>query len=496
MEARAAARLDHPHIVPVHDAGVERDVTWISSRIVEGQSLRESLAQGRLRPEVALLICLQAASALSHAHARGIVHRDVKPENILVERQKNGVEHAWITDFGIAKLLSEVAETTGQRAGTPAYMAPEQASGERVDERADIFALGCVAAELFSGQRLFQGETASEILRAIRDETPSLAGTEEHAGPEMTSVIRRCLARSPADRWRTMDELISAMHAMAGASAEDRAAHRPKWWPFRRSRPSFWIQPVVAERVRKQFGRSQRALDGVDLALSRGTVYALLGRPKAGKTTLIRTLLGIYHREGGRVALFGQDPQNGAPEAMARIGFVPDTLALDRNRRVREVVAFTARFYPKWDHDGCRRLLDRFSLPAGARLRMLTRDQQRKLSLVLALAHHPDLLVLDSPNAALEAASLGELVDALEEAVREDGATVLLAADPGEEIERVATHVGLLRNGRIEMSESLESLHRRVHAVHMTFSQIPPDLRQLRGFSITRAAPTRCHPLR
>ncbi|HSN85295.1 MAG TPA: serine/threonine-protein kinase, partial [Thermoanaerobaculia bacterium] len=180
-EPRTVARLDHSHIVPVYDAGVENGVPWISSRLVEGWSLKEILQdRGPLDRELVLRLLVQTASALAHAHARGIVHRDIKPGNLLLETRDDGSEHLWITDFGIAKLLREVAETTGRIIGTPAYMAPEQMSGGRVDERTDLFALGCVAAELLTGRRVFDGPSFPESV------PPSLiAQLEERAGAEM-----------------------------------------------------------------------------------------------------------------------------------------------------------------------------------------------------------------------------------------------------------------------------------------------------------------------
>lgn len=461
-EARTVARLDHPHIVAVYDAGVEAGVPWIASRLVDGQSLKEILSKsGPLPPERVLQVTLQAASALAHAHARDIVHRDVKPGNILLERREDSVEHAWITDFGIAKVLRGTAETTGKIIGTPSYMAPEQVSGKPVDGRTDLFSLGCVAAELLTGEQLFPGDSFTRVFQMITHEDPSLAEVEERGGAGWSRVIRRCLAKSPADRWQTMDELAAELRNLAGPAPKRRSSFRLAW-PFPRQPRIFSDRPIIAEGVKKKYGFGAPVLNGVDLTIEQGSVYALLGRNGCGKTTLLRTLLGIYRRDAGRVSIFGRDPQGGDPSSLARIGFVPDVLAVDETMRVREALDFAAHFYPRWDRAYCHQLLSRFDLPWEETIRKLSRGMQTKVSLVLALAHRPELLVLDDPTLGLDAIVLAELVETLQEVVRNEGVTALLASHNYEELERVATHVGLFRNGRIEMSDRLDSLRRRV----------------------------------
>lgn len=481
-EARTVALLDHPHIVPVYDAGVEGGVPWIASRLVEGHSLKEFLRdRGPLNRDVALRLVLQATSALAHAHLQGVVHRDIKPGNLLLETRGDGSEHLWITDFGIAKLLREVAETTGRIVGTPAYMAPEQMTGGRVDGWTDLFALGCVAAELITGERVFDGSSLPQVVPAS-----VLAQLEERAGAEVTAIFHRCLARRPEDRWPTLQGLESELRALAGAAAPRPARARAAWWPFRRRPAVYWDQPVVVEGVRKKYGFGRPVLDGVDLTIERGAVYALLGRNGCGKTTLIRTLLGIYRRDAGHISIFGRDPQGGDPEILRRVGFVPDALAVDPNMRVREILDFTAHFYSRWDRAWCHQLLARYDLPLEPKIRDLSRGMQTKVSLVLALAHRPELLILDDATLGLDAIVLAELTETIQEVVRQEGSTALLSSHNYEEMEQLATHVGILRNGRIELSDRLESLRRKVCEVRLTFHQDVPDLRGISGFRITK----------
>jgi len=478
-EARTVARLDHPHIVPVYDAGVEQGVPWIVSRLVAGRNLREVLQdRGPLSREMVLRLVLQAASALAQAHERGIVHRDIKPGNLLLETRNDGSEHLWITDFGIAKLLREAAETTDVAVGTPAYMAPEQISGGLLDGRTDLFALGCVAAELLTGHRVFDGSSIPERVPAAM-----LAWLEERAGAEVTAVLHRCLAPRPEDRWPTLQNLEKELRPLVGAVAPRRTR---AWWPFRRRPAVFWDQPVVVEGVRKRYGFGRPVLNGIDLTIEKGAVYALLGRNGCGKTTLIRTLLGIYRQDAGHISIFGRDPQGGDPEILRRVGFVPDTLAVDTSMRVREILDFTARFYPRWDRAWCHQLLARYDLPLEPKIRSLSRGMQTKVSLVLALAHRPALLVLDDATLGLDAIALAELMETVQDVVREEGSTALLASHNYEEMEQLATHIGILRDGRIELSDRLENLRRKVREVRLIFHQDVPDLRSVSGFRITK----------
>ena len=214
-EIRVAARLQHPHILPVHDSGEARGFLFYVMPFVEGESLRERLKrEGQIPLEDALRIACEVADALQYAHQRDIVHRDIKPENIMLSG-----EHALVADFGIARAMSAGAESAGMTlteagvaVGTPAYMSPEQASAEsRVDGRTDIYALGCVLYEMLSGEQLFRGPTHIVIAQHSATPAPSVRTLRPSVPPSVEAAIGKALAKSPADRFATAEQFASAL---------------------------------------------------------------------------------------------------------------------------------------------------------------------------------------------------------------------------------------------------------------------------------------------
>ena len=204
-EIELAAGLTHPHIVPVHDSGEAGGRLYYVMPYVEGESLRERLARDRRLPvDEAVRLAREVADALDYAHRRGIIHRDVKPENILLEEG-----HAVVTDFGIARAVSaaggERLTQTGSPIGTPMYMSPEQAAGELdIDGRADIYSLGCVLFEALTGAPPFSGPTAWAILVRRLTESPPLLRSVDPAIPAaVEAAVARALAHDPADRFAT-----------------------------------------------------------------------------------------------------------------------------------------------------------------------------------------------------------------------------------------------------------------------------------------------------
>ena len=209
VEARAAGRLSHPRIVTIHDVAEDPFTLtpYIVMEYVSGRSLEEVLRteNGALPLDTALQVTQELAEALDYAHAKGIVHRDVKPSNIIVAADG----HPKITDFGIAKLNALDFPQTGVTLGTPAYMSPEQLRGDPVDGRSDLFSLGIILYQLLTGHRPFQGNSTHTISFNVlnRDPVPAPALNSE-LGPELGHVITRAMAKDPAQRYQTGKEMV------------------------------------------------------------------------------------------------------------------------------------------------------------------------------------------------------------------------------------------------------------------------------------------------
>jgi DNA-binding beta-propeller fold protein YncE len=208
-ESRLAASLDHPSVVPIHEAGERDGQLYLAMRYVEGSDLKRLLeSEGKLSPERAVGILTQIADALDAAHRRALVHRDVKPANVLLDEDG----HAYLTDFGIAKQLGGASTESGRIVGTLDYLAPEQIRGDEVDGRTDCYALGCVLYECLAGAPPFRRATEAETLWAhMRDDPVPIA---DHS--ELDPVLARGLAKDREDRPATCVELIDAAAGALG----------------------------------------------------------------------------------------------------------------------------------------------------------------------------------------------------------------------------------------------------------------------------------------
>jgi len=212
QEAQVAAKLEHPHIVPVHAFGIEQGRPWMAMRRLAGGSLAERVRRGPLPPREAAEALRGVADALDYAHARGIVHRDVKPANVLLDE----AGRAYLADFGIARMLegSPVVTATGLIQGSPTYMAPEQAMGTKVDRLADVYSIGVMAFECLTGRAPYTGTTPVAILmKHVQEPVPEPAPAE--LAPALAAVVRRCLAKAPADRWPSAGAFAAALEQAA-----------------------------------------------------------------------------------------------------------------------------------------------------------------------------------------------------------------------------------------------------------------------------------------
>ncbi|MGH7524803.1 MAG: protein kinase domain-containing protein [Gemmatimonadales bacterium] len=251
-EAQTAARLSHPHIVPIHDVGEGQGIVYFVMGLIEGESLAARIRRrGRVPAEDTRRIIRETSDALSAAHALSVIHRDIKPDNILLEGTRGRVV---VTDFGIAKAMSATSGATltsaGMAIGTPSYMSPEQAAGERdIDGRSDLYSVGIVAYQMLSGELPFNAPTVAGILmKQITETAPLLHEKFPDVPEDLSLAVARCLEKDPANRWPSAEGLRRALESrnVAGyrptglgwkAQTREAAAARPL--PTRGNRPPF-----------------------------------------------------------------------------------------------------------------------------------------------------------------------------------------------------------------------------------------------------------------
>jgi eukaryotic-like serine/threonine-protein kinase len=232
-EARILSTLNHPNVFAIFDVGEQNDVRYLVSEFLEGQSLREALAAGVLSRRKATEYALEIAKGLAAAHEKGVVHRDLKPDNIFITRD----DRAKILDFGLAKqtptesaaqespTMTVPAPTTpGTVMGTIGYMSPEQVRGQTVDHRSDIFSFGAVLYEMVSGKRAFSGESSVETMNAIlKEDVPELSASGGQVSPGLDRIIRRCLEKKPERRFQSASDLAFAIEALSATSGISQA---------------------------------------------------------------------------------------------------------------------------------------------------------------------------------------------------------------------------------------------------------------------------------
>jgi tRNA A-37 threonylcarbamoyl transferase component Bud32/tetratricopeptide (TPR) repeat protein len=348
-EIQLAARLQHPHIVPVLAAGEAGDVLYYTMPFVAGESLRSRLRRaGELPVPLALRLLTEVTRALAYAHRHGVVHRDIKPENVLLAD-----DEAQVTDFGIAKALSASAEggtltSVGLAIGTPAYMAPEQASADpSIDHRADLYSLGVVAYEMLAGHPPFAGRTPIQLLGAHATESPvPLSALRPGVPSQLADAVMRLLAKRPADRPQSAEEVLGMLEAASTPSAAvptlrvavapteaPRVAaplHRGQWMVIGGVVALGLVVSLASLNTREKRTAVDRNVVAVapfrvrgadsSLAYLREGIVDLLAAKLAGtaslRTTDPRTLLSAWHRAAGD----GDLPEADAAGVAARVG--------------------------------------------------------------------------------------------------------------------------------------------------------------------------------
>ena len=279
-ESRLAAALDHPNVIPVYEAGEDSGRLFIAMRYVEGSDLKAVLHRhGQLPPERVVKLATPIADALDAAHTRGLVHRDVKPSNVLVD-DPGGRDHPYLADFGLTQSAAHRGPADGSLMGTIDYVAPEQVRGEQVDGRADQYALACLLFECLTGTLPFQRQSELETLFAHLEEPPPRASERRAELPaELDDVLARGMAKEPSERYASCTELVEAARTALGL---ERAVHR--------SRRSLVI--AVGAVVLLAAGLLASLLAGSETAADDPAGAAVRIDPRTGQTTARHDLNG------------------------------------------------------------------------------------------------------------------------------------------------------------------------------------------------------------
>ena len=230
---------------------------------------------------------------------------------------------------------------------------------------------------------------------------------------------------------------------------------------------------VDVKDLSRSFG-AKRALDGVSFHARAGQVYGLVGANGAGKTTLIRHLLGLLRAETGTVRLFGLDPVHDPVRVLGRVGYLSEEREMPEWMRVDELMAYTQAFHPTWDAAYARELLETFGLDRAKRIKELSKGMRAQAGLVAAVAHRPELLILDEPSSGLDVVVRRDILDAVVRTVADDGRTAIFSSHLLDEVERMSDHVTMLNDGRVTMSGALDDVRSAYKRSRVVFAQ-PSD---------------------
>src|SRR4051812_7760464 len=226
--------------------------------------------------------------------------------------------------------------------------------------------------------------------------------------------------------------------------------------------------PVEIQGLSRQF-QNKLALDNVGLRIERGRVFGLVGENGAGKTTLIKHILGLLRAKSGSVRVFGLNPVDSPVEVLSRIGSLSENRDLPGWMRVAELLRYTAAFYRSWDSSFAEQLRQQFGLDPAARVKDLSRGENARAALLLALAFRPDLLVLDEPSSGLDPVVRRDILEAIIRTVADEGRTVIFSTHLLDEVERVSDHIAMLHQGRLKLCAPLEEIKARHRRLSLRF---------------------------
>jgi branched-chain amino acid transport system ATP-binding protein len=501
-EAKAAARVSHTNVVQVYDAGADKEIHFIAMEYVPGVGLDELLGKyGYFTEAEAVHIAIQAARGLRAAAAQGIVHRDVKPGNLMISR--DGVVK--VADFGLARDISasSVITAQGHVMGTPAYMSPEQCMGRSVDERSDQYSLGITLFEMFTGRRPFISVSSLALLKLHLDAPiPDPLEFRPNLRPRIALAVQRMMAKSPKDRFTDFDVVVREFEAVRAELTDTPAPLPPPPPPTHAptgpaSTPTERLSDIsestllrlvdaIPEAVRKMevlkpklarmtggsapegepllvitkvhagYGRNE-ALHGLDLVVGRGEIVTLIGANGAGKSTVLNTICGLVRATKGQILFEGKDITSSPASKIAGLGVVqvpegrrlfPDMTVLENLemgaylRRDRHAVALDLhRVFALFPI-----LKERLRQAAGS----LSGGEQQMCAMARGLMAKPHILLLDEPSLGLAPLLVEQIFDIIRE-LNAQGTTILLVEQNARMALRVAQRAYVLETGNVRL---------------------------------------------
>ncbi len=309
LEARTIARLQHPHILPVYDYGTEGDVLYLVMAYIDGGSVEDYVADGAVSLSVTSRVLTEIAGAVDYAHRQNVIHRDIKPGNILLDSEG----HALLADFGIAKLAESSANLTGTGVvGTPAYMSPEQAQGLPLDGRSDVYSLGVVIFQMLTGTTPFPAPTLVQVmLKVMQEPAPNVLEMVEGLPAGLGPVMERVMAKDPDERYQTTTDFANAfkaaLHTPAATTEQITAAS---------ASATVALKSTAAAQKKAQM--SQPASDSQTIIVQQGlNPLVLLGGFAIIAVALVAIVLLVVSNDGGSPALTATNPPDNTPVVAA-----------------------------------------------------------------------------------------------------------------------------------------------------------------------------------
>jgi tRNA A-37 threonylcarbamoyl transferase component Bud32 len=316
LEARTVARLQHPHILPIYDYGDENGILYLVMALAEGGTLSDLIRRGPMAPEEVERLMRQVTSALDYAHRQGIIHRDIKPDNIMLNREG----YTLLGDFGIVKIIegSSGMTVTGGLVGTPSYMSPEQGQGLPVDRRSDLYSLGVVMYEMLTGTQPYSAETPMQIVfKHITEPTPDILSIRPTLPPSLSEVMRKALAKEPAARYGSAKDLMDDFsRAIRGDTLIIAPGANPTLRPEAQQtvEASAARQPAATEQLQPTMAVTQQTVNPVILLGGFAIIAVLL-------VAIVLVVLNFWQ---------GNQPPAPTPEPTAAVAVVPSVPTFGR----------------------------------------------------------------------------------------------------------------------------------------------------------------------